>query len=157
LLGCFNDFREIIDNSYKYLEPGGYLECHELWPIPFIQGQEFPPGSPFKEWTKLIDQAMMDLGRPIRTGNKLKGWFERAGFTDIKEEVFRMPLKEWPTDPSFRMIGKYNSVSFREGLGGASFRPFREAFGMSVQETEVFIGSVKEEILNSDAKYYFNV
>lgn len=31
LMGCFEDFREIIKTSYDYLQPGGWLESQEVY------------------------------------------------------------------------------------------------------------------------------
>jgi hypothetical protein len=64
---------------------------------------------PFAEWTRYGDDAAMVLGKPLRIANKLKKWYKEAGFVDVHEEVFKVPLNPWPKDPHYKNLGR---VSF---------------------------------------------
>jgi len=61
---------------------------------------------PFAEWTRYGDSAAMSLGKPLRIANKLKRWYKEAGFLDVHEEVFKIPMNPWPRDPHYKDIGR---------------------------------------------------
>src|SRR6266700_5439208 len=82
LLGCFEDFREIIKKSFRYLKPGGFMESQEYMPTVYCDDGTMGSDYAFAEWTATQDKAAMFLCRPLRIANKLIRWYEQAGFVD---------------------------------------------------------------------------
>ena len=64
------------------------------------------PDFPLLEWAKTVDDASMEFGRPLRIANKLKRWFVEAGFEDVHEQVFKLPINAWPKDPRLKQLGQ---------------------------------------------------
>jgi metalloendopeptidase OMA1, mitochondrial len=157
LLGCFTDFREIINRSFKYLEPGGWMESQEIYPTLYCDFDTLKEDNSFLDWTKRIDEAYMKVGRPLRIGNKLKRWYEVAGFVDIHEEVFKLPINEWLNDPKFKAIGEYHRKSLVKGLSAFSLRPFHQAFGWTHDETQIYLAAAKNALLDTSTQAYYNV
>jgi metalloendopeptidase OMA1, mitochondrial len=60
----------------------------------------------FKKWHDDGDEAAMKLGRPLRIANKIKKWMQQAGFVDVHEEVFKMPVNPWPKEERMKEIGR---------------------------------------------------
>jgi hypothetical protein len=89
LLGCFEDFREIIKKGFYYTKPGGHMESQEIMSTPYCDDGTMPSDWPFLEWTKFGDDAAMEAGRPMRIANKLKKWYIQAGFVGVQEKVFK--------------------------------------------------------------------
>ena len=92
------------------------LTCHqELFPNPQCDDETMKPEYPLLEWTKIMDDAAMNFGRPIRIANKLKKWYLEAGFEEVHEQVFKVPLNEWPREPHFKTMGRVRMrrVAFR--------------------------------------------
>ncbi|KAF2427679.1 S-adenosyl-L-methionine-dependent methyltransferase [Tothia fuscella] len=157
LLGSFNDFREIIERSFSYLEPGGYMESQEMYPTLYCDDGTMPKDHAFCEWTRTQDEAAMKLGKPLRIANKLKNWYERAGFVDVKEEVFKMPVNQWPKDPEYKMLGRFWGQMLIEGLQGFSLALFTRAFGWTVEEIEVYLVKVRKAIADKNVHAYHKV
>ncbi len=63
------------------------------------------PDYPYSEWLRTIDDAAMRLGKPLRIANKFKKWMEAAGFVDVHEEIFKVPVNPWPRDPHLKDVG----------------------------------------------------
>jgi hypothetical protein len=154
LLGCFNDYREIIARSYKYLEPGGFFECQELYPTTYCDDGTMPDNHPFCEWSKTQDEAAMKLGKPLRVANKLKKWMRDAGFVDVHEEIFKMPINQWPRDPQYKMLGRFWGQMFLEGLQAFSLALFTRAFGWTKEEIEVYLVRVRHAIVDRNVHAY---
>lgn len=138
MLGSFDNFRSIIGRSFKYLKPGGWMESQDLYIIPQCDDNSMPDDWAFKEWTAYMDDAAMDADRPLRTANKLKRWYTEAGFVDVHEKVYRLPINGWPRDPKLKQIGIWWEQSHIWGLQGFSLAHFTRVLGWSKDELEVW-------------------
>jgi hypothetical protein len=155
-LGIFNDFREIIQKSYNNLRPGGWMESQELFSR--IQcADEMPANYPLKEWSELSDKAAHILGRPLRIADKLKRWYKEAGFVDVHEEVFAIPVNQWPKGDREKMLGKYCSWNMLLGLQGWSLEYFVAGLGYTPAELEVYLAHVRNSIVDESVHSFFNL
>jgi metalloendopeptidase OMA1, mitochondrial len=157
LFGCFADFKQIINRSYQYLEPGGWMESQELYSTVYCDDDTLKPDNAFLEWSRRCDEAWMAVDRPLRIANKLKDWYRAVGFVNVHEEVFKIPLNAWPKDPKFKMLGRFQGISLRDGLPAFSLRPFYQAFGWEHHETEIYLTNVKTALMDRRVHYYYNV
>ena len=142
LLGCFTDFRDIIQKGFHYLKPGGYMESQEIMSTPYCDDRTMSPDWDFLEWTKFGDEAALRAGRPLRIANKLKRWYEEAGFEDVQERVFKVPLNPWPKDTYLKTLGAMSEENCLEGLSGFSMGPFSRMLHWSKSEIEVSLSVI---------------
>jgi hypothetical protein len=154
MLGSFVDYREIIKRSYDYLEPGGWLESQEMYSTAYCDDNTMPQDHPLCEWIRTQDEAAMLLGRPLRIANKLKKWYRDAGFVDVHEEVFKMPIGHWPRDPQYKLLGDFWGRNLREGLQAFSLALFTRAFGWTKEELEVYLVPVRNSLGNTHVHAY---
>lgn len=154
LLGCFEDFRQIIHRSFKYLEPGGYMESQEYYPSTFCDDGTLRQDWMFLQWMAHLDDAAMTLGRPLRIANKLKRWYEEAGFVDVEERVFKQPMNPWPEDKRQKEIGRWSETNWLDGLQGFSLAWFSRVLGWSKDEIEVFLIGVRRAISEREVHAY---
>lgn len=154
LLGCFEDFRQIISRAFLYLEPGGYMESQEFYPTVYCDDGSLPPDWIFQQWTRHIDDASMSLGRPLRIANKLKRWYEEAGFVDVEERVFKVPVNPWPEDKRQKEIGRWSEANILDGIQGFSLAWFSRVLGWSKAEIEVFLVGVRRAVSQRDVHAY---
>ena len=75
-------------------------------PTVFCDDGTVTPDWPYAEWIRALDEASMQVGRPLRIANKLKRWYKEAGFVDVHEEVFKLPCNPWPKDPHLKDLGR---------------------------------------------------
>ena len=137
LLGCFQDFREIIKKGFYYTKPGGHMESQEIMSTPYCDDGTMPSDWPFLEWTKFGDDAAMEAGRPMRIANKLKRWYIQAGFVDVQEKVFKLPMNPWPRDKHLKALGRMSEDNWHAGLGAFSMGHFSRVLNWSKTEIEV--------------------
>lgn len=157
LLGCFEDFREVIRKSYRYLKPGGWMESQEVYPTLYCDDGTMSENYPFLEWTRTQDSAAMNVGRPLRIANKLKRWYEQQGFVDVHEEVFKLPINPWPKDPQLKMLGRFNENGLLEGLQAFSLAWFHRGLGWTKDEIEVYLVQVRKAISDRNVHAYHKV
>lgn len=157
LLGCFEDFRDVIRKSFQTLRPGGWMESQELMHTIYCDDGTMAPDWPFLEWTKKIDDACMHVGRPVRIANKLKRWYEQAGFVDVHEEVFKVPLNPWPKDPQLKLLGRFWEDAIKDGLQGFSLAALHRAFGWTKDEIEVYLINARRAMSDRGVHAYHKV
>lgn len=59
-------------------------------------------------------------GKKIDTEETLRSKIEAAGFTNIHEKVYKVPIGEWTKNPLLKEAGKYEKMQILEGLEGVS-------------------------------------
>ncbi|KAI9658880.1 MAG: hypothetical protein M1829_006621 [Trizodia sp. TS-e1964] len=157
LLGCFNDFRDIIHKGFKHCKPGGWMESQEIMTSISCDDGTMLPTWPFAEWAKLVDEAAMNIARPLRIANKLKRWYEEAGFVDVHEEVFKMPCNPWPKDPWYKFIGRLQELNLLDGIEAFSMALFNRGLNWSKTEVEVYLINVRKAIQERHVHAYHKV
>lgn len=154
LLGCFDDFREVIKSAFRHMKPGGWMESQELMPTVYCDDGTMDSNWPYAEWVKAQDEAAMNLGKPLRIANKLKRWYEQAGFVDVHEEVFKLPINSWPKDPQFKMLGRFNEICYLDGLQAWSLNHFTKGLNWTKDEIEVYLVQVRKALSNRSVHAY---
>lgn len=157
LLGIFSDFREIVQKGYNNLVPGGWMESQEIYSKPFCTDKAKLSESPLGEWTDLEDKAAMQLGRPLRIANKLKRWYEQAGFVDVHEEIFRIPINSWAKDPRFKMLGKFFNLNMNAGVYAWTVEYFVTALQWTPLEVEVYLARLRTAMADKSLHAYYKM
>ncbi|KAF2278458.1 S-adenosyl-L-methionine-dependent methyltransferase [Westerdykella ornata] len=157
MLGCFEDFREIIAKAYRHLKPGGWMESQEYMPTVYCDDGTMSPDYAFAEWTQTQDRAAMNLGKPLRIANKLKRWYEQAGFVDVHEEVFKLPINSWPKDPQFKMLGRFSETNLLDGLQAFSLQLFQKGLHWTKEEIEVYLVHVRKALSDRNVHAYHKI
>lgn len=157
LLGSFRDFREIIQKGYNNLAPGGYMESQEVYTKVFCSDKSMPADFKLLEWTREQDKAAMLAQRPLRIANKLKTWYEQAGFVDVREDVFHVPLNPWSKDSRHNMLGKHFQENMLKGLHGWSVLLFCENLGWTEVQLEVYLAHVRNAVTDQSVHAYYKL
>ena len=71
---------------------------------------------------------------------------EAAGFVDIKEYFFKIPVSPWPKDRQLKEVGKYQQLNYLEGYGGIGIALLSRELGWTVDEFEVLLAATRNEL-----------
>jgi len=116
-----------------------------------------PPDWPFLEWTKYSDDAAMEANRPMRIANKFKRWYEAAGFVDVQEKVFKVPVNGWPRDKHLKTLGMMSEENWLSGLSAFSMGHFSRILNWSKPEIEVYLVNIRKAIQDKHIHAYHKV
>jgi hypothetical protein len=139
MMGCFEDFRGIINHAFRHTKPGGWMESQDLMHPPFCDDGTMPEDWPFKDWSDSMEEASMKANRPLRIAHRLKRWYREAGFVDVHEKIVKLPINSWPRDKHLKTLGKYWAEDLLAGLQGFTLALFSREFGWSKTEIEVSV------------------
>ena len=79
---------------------------------------------------------------------------EEAGFVDVKEYSFKIPVNSWPKDKRLKEVGKYQCLNYSEGLEGISVGLFTRVLNWQPLELSVFFARIRKEIVSRDMHIY---
>ncbi|KAE9373887.1 S-adenosyl-L-methionine-dependent methyltransferase [Stipitochalara longipes BDJ] len=157
LMGCFEDFKSIIQKGFRYTKPGGWMESLDIMMPPFCDDGTMPADWPFKEWSETMEDAAKNANRPLRIANRLKRWYIEVGFVDVQERVVKLPINAWPRDPRLKLLGKYWAENMLAGLQGFSLALFSRVFGWSKTEIDDYLDKVRNAITDHRVHAYSKV
>ena len=105
----------------RSLHPNGFLELHET-PATVFSAAHPPPSSPthLQAALSLYTTALSTLNRPV--GEEVYTFaplMRAAGFVDVSETRYRLPIGAWGDTETEKEIGQFNTLNFMEGMEGA--------------------------------------
>jgi hypothetical protein len=68
----------------------------------------------------------------------MKSNIERAGFVNVVEQIFKVPLGGWPSDHKLRKLGMWALLGFDTGLEGYNFATLTRVMDVSATWTGTF-------------------
>ena len=114
------------------------------------------PDHPTSSWLDLLLGAARSIGRTPSPGPSLKKWVEDAGFTNVRERVFKMPIGPWPRNRWLKDLGLANAVQVLDGLEGFSMRLLCDVAGWKEEEVKVLVAHVRRELKGGGLHVYVN-
>lgn len=92
LLGLIIDF-------CSNLKPGGWVEFQDGNPDVYSDDDTLKPDeNHVVQMLRLLSQACDKVGCTLDPMRSLKRWVQEAGFVNVDERIFKMPMGTWPKD-----------------------------------------------------------
>lgn len=137
-MGCWSDMlNQVIRPAFAHLRPGGYLESQELMGLLECDDGTVTPTNHFKRWCDDIVEASIAADRPLPFADSMKRWYEEAGFVDVQEKVYKIPINRWPGVQKLKRLGEMFHANMESGLQAFSYALLHRVKGMSQEEIEV--------------------
>lgn len=99
LAGSIQDWPRLVRQCHNQASIGGWVEFQDFDLHNYSYDNSIPEQNAVNDLYKYINQGVDKIGRTASPGTKLKGWMEQAGFKNVEDIVFRLPLGPWPKDP----------------------------------------------------------
>lgn len=69
-------------------------------------------------WSKVFLEAGDRMGKTFRIANMAKDLITDAGFVDVVEKKYMLPVGDWMADPKMKEVGRWNLLYTVQGLEG---------------------------------------
>lgn len=156
--GSWGNFqREVAEQAFQTLEPGGWMESQEVEAVFACDDGTLDPAGPMCTWLHEMRVAAEDFQRPAILGSTLKEVFESVGFVDVQQLIFKMPMNPWPKDERLKEIGRMWGENFSQGLNGFSIQLMNKVFGRTPAEIELSLVKIREELADPRVHAYMPV
>lgn len=108
------------------------------------------------KWLDLLLSTARSIGRDPSPGPSLRKWAVDAGFENVTERVFKMPIGPWPRDKRLKELGLVNAAQVTDGLEGFSMRLLCDVAGWKEDEVRVLVANVRRELKGGTIHPYVN-
>lgn len=92
------------------MESGGYLQFADIDITPRCDDGTMPDDTIFKTWQQAADAFAEMSRRRFFDANMTKKEIEDAGFVEIEEKRYKVPISGWSSDPRYRELGRVSSI-----------------------------------------------
>lgn len=70
------------------------------------------------QWGPMFLRIGENIGRPLDTVDTMKAGIEAAGFVNVKEKVYKVPMGEWAKNEILKEAGRFSKISGLAGMEG---------------------------------------
>lgn len=105
-------------------------------------------------YTAKIIEASEKYGKPVPVHSEYKKWIEDAGFVDVKEHFFKIPVNTWPKNKQLKEVGKYQLINYTEGYEGIGIGLFTRMLGWQPAEFQVLLARLRQELKDRSIHAY---
>jgi hypothetical protein len=107
------------------------------------------------EFLSNLADGFSTLGYDLLSLEKNQARLQEAGFINIKEMVWKVPVGIWPKDRLLKEVGMYNREVLSEALQGVSMGPYTRGLGWTAAQVEVFLTKVRKSLADSSVHSYY--
>ncbi|KAK5629137.1 hypothetical protein RRF57_004852 [Xylaria bambusicola] len=139
-LGAWEDFEiDVARKAYDHLEPGGWFEAQELLPTLGCDDGSMPDDwAPNLLFNDLEDCARRER-RPLDIAKTYKQGLINAGFVDVSEQVYKIPINGWAKSKNWKTLGDLWNVNCLDAIQGVAMALLHRARGLKRHQIEVDI------------------
>ncbi|KAH6681916.1 methyltransferas-like protein [Halenospora varia] len=142
LFGSIDDWPKLYSRAFDHIKPGGYIEQFEIAVELKSDDGTVVDGGPlakFNEICEMYHRAGEISGQSFTITDTMRANINAAGFINIQEETFKIPLGGWAADPKLRELGEWALLSFDTGLEGYAMGVLTRYLGWSTNEVQVLL------------------
>jgi hypothetical protein len=144
-------------NVGRNLNPGGWLEMHELSiPVANDDGTMTPEHAVYK-WTHYMLQSSKIVGQSLDNPPKYARWMRETGFVNVQHYVFKWPSNPWPKDDKHKLLGMWTLANILDGIEGFTMAMFTRVLGWQPAEVQRFLVDVRKDARDKSIHNYYNV
>jgi hypothetical protein len=127
------------------LKPGAWIELVELYGLPQSCDNSIPENSQLMELYNVLKPLGGAMGIDFDVALKFKGYLEDAGYDSVTEEIFDLPMGDWPQGRRQKEIGRFQRFQFMGGLHAIASALLTRVGKWSKEKVEVFLAGIRRE------------
>lgn len=79
---------------------------------------------------------------------------EQTGFTEVSEQVIKVPFNEWPEDPFLKHVGMWYKLGQVEYLEAITLGPLFRVYNWQPEKIKQLLTDVRREICRREYRVY---
>ncbi|PWY94923.1 methyltransferase family protein [Aspergillus sclerotioniger CBS 115572] len=157
MYGAIANWPAFYRNALDHLRPGGWFDQLEM-SIQFTSDDgTVTDDHILAVWSKTFIEAGEKFGKTFRIAELAKGYMQQAGFQNVTEERFKIPVGQWSRDKRLKKLGMWNLVHCEQGIEGWAMALLTRVMGWSYPEVQVFLVEMRKGLRDPNTHAYFNV
>ncbi|KAF5962632.1 methyltransferase [Fusarium bulbicola] len=157
LVGSIVDWDQLFKEAYKCLEPGSFIESHEALSRMDCDDGSITEKSAMHQWGNFFVEGGKKIGRSftIIEDGVQRSAMENAGFVNLEERDFKVPIGGWAKDSKMKEIGKYAQATLEQDIEGYVLFMANTVEGWTKAEVEVYISMLRRELRKGTMHPYY--
>ncbi|KAL8999369.1 MAG: hypothetical protein Q9169_001795 [Polycauliona sp. 2 TL-2023] len=98
LAAAIVDWPKLVSQAFQFTKPGGYSEFQDYDLVYYSEDGTLTEDLSMQKWVTTLLQAARDFGRDPCPGPRLAGYMRDAGYQDVQERKYKIPIGPWPKD-----------------------------------------------------------
>ncbi|KAH7363547.1 S-adenosyl-L-methionine-dependent methyltransferase [Plectosphaerella cucumerina] len=157
MAGSIKDWPRLVRQIYDNLKPGGWFEFVESANTLLSEDGSLKSDNPMVTMMNGLMEACEKIGRTMDPAPNMKGWIQQAGFENVTQQTFKLPIGSWPKDPRLKECGTLMRINFLDGVEGFTAALFRDVLQWSQEEVAVLNAQVRAAVRDRDVHPMFHV
>ncbi|RDL40162.1 uncharacterized protein BP5553_00141 [Venustampulla echinocandica] len=154
MCAAIKDWPQLLSQAYTCLKPGGWVEIQDPHYQARCDDGTMNEDYPVAKFFNTVKEGLAVFGVDLLGAKKNADLLRDAGFTNVEEKVFKIPIGVWPRNKTMKLIGLYMRSVIYDGLQAISLGPFTRGLHWTPEEIEVFLISVRKALMNQATHSY---
>ncbi|RFU78682.1 s-adenosyl-l-methionine-dependent methyltransferase [Trichoderma arundinaceum] len=120
MTSSIRDWPTLLSRAYTALKPGGWIELQELQFEVKCDDGTVREDNKVGDFFETMKRALVNFNVDLLAMRHNKRNVTDAGFVEVTEIPFKVPIGVWPRDPRMKMIGLYNRSMIHDALYGVA-------------------------------------
>ncbi|OJD39837.1 sam dependent methyltransferase [Diplodia corticola] len=159
LYGSIDDWDKYYRQVLRTLKPGGWFQQLEMSILTRCDDDTLDKyeDDVLKEWGPLfIDAANSPkFGRTLDIWKDMKQRMIDAGFEDVQQVDYKVPIGPWSSDPRLKEIGKWHLLYCFQGAEGWAMYLCTHVLGWKYEEVQVLVARFRAAIRSRKVHAYY--
>ncbi|EED14088.1 conserved hypothetical protein [Talaromyces stipitatus ATCC 10500] len=154
MAGSIKDWNTLFHQAMENLNENGVIELQEYEAVYKSDDGTLNRAEAIKTWQQKLNEASERVGQPMNSVETLKARLERAGFVDVRDDAYKVPVGPWPKDRRLKELGYMMLFHCFEALEAFTLAPFTRVLGWSSDEMRQLMERVKVELSSARNHLY---
>ncbi|KAJ6079664.1 hypothetical protein N7467_009417 [Penicillium canescens] len=157
LEGSVRDHDKLFEQAFENLKPNGWLEMASFEPTTYSDDGSHLKATNFLIAIENMHESSKLFGKDMTSLSTWKDRIAKAGFINVKEDVYKLPQGPWPKDPKLKELGRYHQVNMLEAMPPYTYALFTRMLGWSRVEIEALLAGIRKELCDTSHHLYTKV
>lgn len=142
---AIKDWPKLMKQAFDHIRPGGWMELQEINHFPISSNDSMTQNHPAAQFWNLINEALTSDGVDFKAASngRLVSVMKEAGFVNVTEKVFHVPIGTWPKNKVLKQVGVFWRTILLNGLQAIAMRPLTK-LGWSPTQVEIDLIEVRK-------------
>jgi hypothetical protein len=114
------------------MHSGAWMEQIEIEIKAYCDDETRNPGGTLEHLAEQTKAMSIAHGSYFNIADDMERLMKEAGFADVREAKYKLPLGWWSADPKYKEIGKFYERFYKTGLQGWLMHIWTKNMGVSI-------------------------
>ncbi|KAL1998237.1 hypothetical protein VTN02DRAFT_6562 [Thermoascus thermophilus] len=154
MAGGIADWAKLFQRIYDHLRPGGWVELQEYEAWIHSDDGTLEQAPTIVDWQLKLDDASRRFGKQFNVAGTLKQKMVDAGFVNVRDDVFKVPIGPWAKDPRLKQMGRLALVSVIQSVEPFTLALFTRVLRFTCEEAQAYMAKVRVDLSNPACHLY---